>query len=52
MVKRELKFWNVPVTEELDNFLVEALAKNAHVSKADYIRDAVRVALRKEGHIP
>lgn len=47
--RRKLKFWNVPVTEHLDNALEKAVIVDAHVSKSDFIRDAVREKLGKMG---
>jgi Arc/MetJ-type ribon-helix-helix transcriptional regulator len=45
MTKREFKFWKVPVTEHLDRTLVKAVALDAHVSKSEFIRCAVREKL-------
>jgi Arc/MetJ-type ribon-helix-helix transcriptional regulator len=47
--KKKLKFWNIPVTEQLDKSVEKAVQINAHVSKADFIRDAVREKLEKMG---
>ncbi|MCD6240922.1 ribbon-helix-helix protein, CopG family [Candidatus Bathyarchaeota archaeon] len=49
MSKRKLKFWKVPVTPMLDKILEKAIEKNAHVSKSDFIREAVREKLSKMG---
>ena len=49
--KRRLRFWNIPVTEFLDDAVENAVQQNAHVSKADFIRDAVREKLRKLGFL-
>jgi Arc/MetJ-type ribon-helix-helix transcriptional regulator len=49
MAKRKLTFWKVPVTPMLDEMLEKAVEKNAHVSKADFIREAVREKLTKMG---
>jgi len=49
MVKRRLKFWKVPVTPLLDELLEKAIERNAHVSKSDFIREAVREKLYKMG---
>ena len=43
----EQRFWNIPVTEELDNRVEEAVKKNSHVSKAELIRDATRRLLEE-----
>jgi hypothetical protein len=39
----------VPVTEFLDEAVKKAIRQDAHVSKSDFIRDAVREKLRKMG---
>jgi|YelNatPaOPRAMG01_1025707.scaffolds.fasta_scaffold68202_3 hypothetical protein len=49
MARKKLRFWNIPVTEHLDEVLEQAVQINAHVSKADFIREAVREKLRKMG---
>ena len=51
MSKRKLKFWKVPVTPMLDKILEKAIEKNAHVSKSDFIREAVREKLSKMGFL-
>jgi len=51
MAKRKLKFWKVPVTPMLDEILQKAIEKNAHVSKSDFIREAVREKLSKMGFL-
>jgi Arc/MetJ-type ribon-helix-helix transcriptional regulator len=52
MAKRRLKFWNIPVTAYLDKCLERAVQVNAHVSKSDFVRDAVREKLAKMGITP
>ena len=37
------------MTEQLDQSVEEAVKINAHVSKADFVRDAVREKLEKMG---
>ena len=44
-----MRYWNVPVTPHLDNILEKAVALNAHVSKSDLIRSAVREKLNAMG---
>lgn len=44
-----LKKWSIPVTEQLDEAVEKAVQKNTHVSKSDFIRDAVREKLRQLG---
>jgi Arc/MetJ-type ribon-helix-helix transcriptional regulator len=51
MAKRKLRFWNIPVTEQLDDSVEKAVQINAHVSKSDFVRDAVRDKLRNMGNI-
>ena len=36
------KFWCIPVTEELDRQVEEALSRDTHVSKSEFVRDVVR----------
>lgn len=43
--RKDLKYWNIPVTEHLDNVVEKAVQLNAHVSKSDFIRSAVREKL-------
>ncbi len=52
MEKRKLKFWNIPVTAQLDECVERAVQINAHVSKSDFVRDAVREKLTKMGLSP
>jgi Arc/MetJ-type ribon-helix-helix transcriptional regulator len=47
--KQKLKFWNIPVTKFLDESLERAVQLNSHVSKADFVRDAVRHKLVEMG---
>jgi len=49
MSKCKLKFWNIPVPEQLDNSLEKAVQVDAHVSKAEFVRDAVRTKLKEMG---
>jgi Arc/MetJ-type ribon-helix-helix transcriptional regulator len=49
MPKKHLRFWNIPVTQVLDEAVEKAVQKNAHVSKSDFVRDAVREKLRRMG---
>ncbi|MFX0199458.1 MAG: hypothetical protein ACFFCW_25330 [Candidatus Hodarchaeota archaeon] len=37
-----MKYWNIPVTPHLNNVLEKAIELNAHVSKSDFVRCAVR----------
>jgi len=44
-----MKYWNIPVTPHLDKVLEKAVQLNAHVSKSDLIRCAVREKLASMG---
>ncbi len=46
---RRLKFWNIPVTKHLDECVEKAVRQNSHVSKSDFVRDAVRQKLLRMG---
>jgi Arc/MetJ-type ribon-helix-helix transcriptional regulator len=48
---KRLRFWNIPVTQALDEAVERAVQSNAHVSKSDFVRDAVREKLRKMGFL-
>jgi len=41
--------WNIPVPAPLDDALEEYVRLNAHMSKAEAIRDAVRRMLEERG---
>ena len=47
LVKRKLRFWNIPVTEQLDEYVERAMREDTHVSKSDFVRDAVREKLAR-----
>jgi len=44
-----MKYWNIPVTPHLNDVLEKAVELNAHVSKSDFIRCAVREKLASIG---
>ena len=48
---KKLKVWSIPVTQALDEAVERAVQQNAHVSKSDFVRDAVREKLRKMGFL-
>ena len=48
---KKLKVWSIPVTQALDEAVEKAVQQNAHVSKSDFVRDAVREKLRKMGFL-
>ncbi len=47
MNKTKLKFWSIPVPANLDTCVEEAVQLKSHVSKADFVRDAVREKLAR-----
>ena len=47
MVKRKLKFWNIPVTAHLDQCVERAVQAGSFVSKSDFVRNAVREKLER-----
>jgi len=49
--RRDLAYWNVPVTKSLDMALEEAIRRDMHNTKADLIREAVREKLKEIGFI-
>ncbi|MEM0008343.1 MAG: ribbon-helix-helix domain-containing protein [Candidatus Bathyarchaeia archaeon] len=44
--------WSIPVPKALDEALEEAIKKDTHASKSDFIRDAVRRRLEELGYKP
>ena len=49
--RKDLVYWNIPVTRALDEAVREAIKRNTHVSKSDLVRDAVRRLLREMGFL-
>jgi Arc/MetJ-type ribon-helix-helix transcriptional regulator len=47
--RKNMRYWNIPVTPHLDDVLERAVTLNAHVSKSDLIRSAVREKLQAMG---
>lgn len=47
--RKDMKYWNIPVTPHLDRVLGKAVTLNAHVSKSDFVRSAVREKLAAMG---
>jgi len=47
--RKDMKYWNIPVTPHLDNIVEKAVELNAHVSKSDFVRCAVREKLANIG---
>ena len=44
--------WNIPVPRTLDDALEEAVEKDTHSTKSDFVRDAVRRRLEELGVKP
>ena len=44
--------WNIPVPKALDDALEEAVEKDTHSTKSDFVRDAVRHKLEELGFKP
>jgi Arc/MetJ-type ribon-helix-helix transcriptional regulator len=44
--------WNIPVPKPLDEALEEAVEKDTHSTKSDFVRDAVRRRLEEMGFRP
>lgn len=52
MSKRKGTYWNVPVDKTLNEAVEQAILDDWHHTKAEFIRDAVRKALREMGYRP
>jgi Arc/MetJ-type ribon-helix-helix transcriptional regulator len=50
--KQEKKNWNIPVPKTLDDALEQAVTRDSHSSKAEFVRDAVRRRLEDMGFNP
>jgi Arc/MetJ-type ribon-helix-helix transcriptional regulator len=50
--RKDLFYWNIPVTRPLNELVEKAITINAYVSKSDFIRTAVREKLNKIGLPP
>ena len=50
--KSRLKVWQTPVTNGLDEALERASREDAHVTKSDFVREAVREKLGEDGFLP
>jgi len=46
---KDVTYWNIPVPRLLDQALEEAIKRNWHRTKAEFIRDLVRQELKKRG---
>ncbi|MGB9672046.1 MAG: hypothetical protein ACPLZY_02750 [Candidatus Norongarragalinales archaeon] len=47
--RKDLIYWNIPVTKTLDEAVERAVKIDTHVSKSDFVRDAVRRLLLQLG---
>lgn len=47
--RKNMRYWNIPVTEHLNRVLEKAISLNGYVSKSDFVRDAVRIKLVNMG---
>ncbi|MEM3700998.1 MAG: ribbon-helix-helix domain-containing protein [Candidatus Bathyarchaeia archaeon] len=52
MIKRETATWNIQVPKALDKAVDEAITKNWHYTKTEFIREAVREKLIALGISP
>jgi Arc/MetJ-type ribon-helix-helix transcriptional regulator len=46
------KRWNIPVPKALDDALEQVIKKDTHLTKSDFVRDAVRRRLEELGYKP
>lgn len=44
--------WCIPVTNTLDKAVEQAVARDSHISKSEFVRDAVRKQLEIMGYNP
>ncbi len=49
IMRKKLRFWNIPVPPKLDDEVEKAVATDGHVSKSELVRDAVREKLARMG---
>lgn len=45
--RKDISYWNIPVTKTLDLAVEKAVRQDTHVSKSDLVRDAVRQFLKQ-----
>ena len=48
----QITYWNVPVPKALDKALEEAIQRDWHRTKAEFIRELVRRELERRGYKP
>jgi hypothetical protein len=52
MKKKNITYWNVPVDKPLNEALEEAIRRDWHRTKAEFIRELVRRELERLGFKP
>jgi Arc/MetJ-type ribon-helix-helix transcriptional regulator len=52
MKKKDITYWNVPVDKPLNEALEEAIRRDWHRTKAEFIRELVRQELKRMGYRP
>jgi hypothetical protein len=52
MKKKNITYWNVPVDKPLNEALEEAIRRDWHRTKAEFIREVVRRELERLGFKP
>jgi len=45
----ENRYWNIPVPTYLDDAVEKEVDRDSHISKAEFVRDAVRRLLEEKG---
>jgi Arc/MetJ-type ribon-helix-helix transcriptional regulator len=45
--RKDLVYWNIPVTKSLDTAVQEAIRRDMHNTRSDLVREAVREKLEK-----
>ncbi|MEM2868040.1 MAG: ribbon-helix-helix protein, CopG family, partial [Candidatus Bathyarchaeia archaeon] len=48
-IKEKMVCWNIPVPKSLDEALEEAIKRDWHITKAEFIREVVRRELERLG---
>jgi Arc/MetJ-type ribon-helix-helix transcriptional regulator len=47
--RKDKTCWLIAVTRHLDDLLESTVARNAHITKSDFVREAVREKLERMG---
>jgi len=50
--RKDITYWNVPVDRSLNEALEDAVHRDWHMTKAEFVRGAVRRVLREMGYRP